>query len=95
MEGGTTYHFVTDGIESALEQAKQAAGEGDVLIAGGAATVNEYLAAGLIDELRLHVAPVVLGAGERIFDGVGQLTLEPVSTRATKFVTHLTYRPVR
>ena len=95
MEGGTTYHFVTDGIESALEQAKQAAGDGDVLIAGGATTVNEYLAAGLIDELRLHVAPVVLGAGERIFDGVGQLTLEPVSTRATKFVTHLTYRPVR
>jgi dihydrofolate reductase len=93
MEGGTTYHFVTDGIESALEQARAAAGDGDVLIAGGAATVNQYLAAGLIDELRLHVAPVVLGAGERIFDGVGPLTLEPISTRATKFVTHLTYRP--
>jgi dihydrofolate reductase len=92
MEGGTTFHFVTDGIESALEQARAAAGEGEVLIAGGATTVNEYLAAGLIDELRLHVAPVVLGAGERIFDGVGPLALEPVSTRATKFVTHLTYR---
>jgi dihydrofolate reductase len=92
MEVGTTFHFVTDGIESALAQAREAAGDGNVLIAGGAATVNQYLAAGLIDQLRLHVAPVVLGAGERIFDGVGPLTLEPVSTRATKYVTHLTYK---
>jgi dihydrofolate reductase len=95
MEGGTTFHFVTDGIESALEQARAAAGDGDVLVAGGVTTVNQYLAAGLIDELRLHVVPVVLGAGERIFDGVGELTLEPISTRATKFVTHLTYQPKR
>ena len=97
MEGGTTFHFVTDGIESALEQARAAAaaGDGDVLIAGGVTTVNQYLAAGLVDELRLHVVPVVLGAGERIFDGVGELTLEPISTRATKFVTHLTYQPKR
>jgi dihydrofolate reductase len=92
MEGGTTFTFVTEGIEAALEQARAAAGEGNAAIAGGAATVNQYLAAGLIDELRLHVAPVVLGAGERLFDGVGQLTLEPVSARQTALVTHLTYR---
>ena len=76
MEGGTTFHFVTDGIESALAQARAAAGDGDVSIAGGAATVNQYLAAGAIDELRLHVAPVVLGVGERLFEGVGPLSLE-------------------
>ena len=95
MAGGTTFSFVTDGIESALEQARAAAGEKTVAIAGGASTVRQYLLAGLIDELRLHVAPVVLGAGERIFDGVGPLTLEPVSTRETKFATHLTYRPAK
>jgi dihydrofolate reductase len=95
MEGGTTFHFVTDGIESALAQARAAAGDRDVAIAGGAATVNQYLAAGAIDELRLHVAPVVLGAGERLFEGVGALDLERVSVRATDLVTHLTYRPVR
>jgi dihydrofolate reductase len=95
MEGGTTFTFVTDGIASALEQARAAAGEGDVAIAGGAATVNQFLAAGLIDELRLHVAPVVLGAGERLFDGVGQLTFEPAAVRRTDLVTHLTYRVVR
>ena len=76
MEGGTTFHFVTDGIESALAQARAAAGDRDVSIAGGAATVNQYLAAGAIDELRLHVAPVVLGAGERLFEGVGPLDFE-------------------
>jgi dihydrofolate reductase len=61
MEGGTTFTFVTDGIESALEQARDAAGDAGVAIAGGAETVNQYLAAGLIDELRLHVAPLLLG----------------------------------
>jgi dihydrofolate reductase len=71
MRGGTTFTFVTDGIESALAQARQAAGDATIAIAGGAGTVNQYLAAGLIDELRLHIAPVVLGAGERLFDGVG------------------------
>ena len=68
---------------------------GDVSIAGGAATVNQYLAAGAIDELRLHVAPVVLGVGERLFDGVGPLSLERVGVNATDLVTHLTYRVVR
>ncbi|WP_199041922.1 dihydrofolate reductase family protein [Glycomyces salinus] len=91
MQGGTTFHFVTD-IESALTQAREAAGGRDVAIAGGAATVNQYLAAGLIDELRLHVAPMVLGAGERLFADVGDLDLEPADARATELVTHLTYR---
>ncbi|MCW2916242.1 MAG: 5-amino-6-(5-phosphoribosylamino)uracil reductase, partial [Actinomycetia bacterium] len=94
-QGGTTFTFVTDGIESALAQAREAAGHGDVAIAGGAQTVNQYLAAGLIDELRLHIAPVILGAGERLLDGVGDLTLEPLSVSGTNLVTHLTYRVTR
>lgn len=92
MDGGTTYHFVTDGIEPALERARQTAGAGDVSIAGGADTVNQYLAAGLIDELRLHVVPIVLGAGTRLFEGVPPWSLEQVESRATGSVTHLTYR---
>jgi dihydrofolate reductase len=95
MQGGTTFHFVTDGIESALRQARGAAGDGSVSIAGGAATVNQYLAAGLIDELRLHVAPVVLGKGERLLADAGSFELEPLSTRQTSLVTHLTYRMKR
>jgi dihydrofolate reductase len=92
MEGGTTYHFVTDGIESALAQARAAAGDGIVSILGGATTINQYLAAGLIDELRLHITPLTLGAGTRIFDGVPPLKLEQVTARATSLVTHVTYR---
>ncbi len=92
MEGGTTFIFVTDGIESALEQARAAAGDGDVLIAGGAHTVNQYLAAGLIDELWLHVAPVILGAGERLFDGARDVGLEPLATSGNELVAHLRYR---
>src|SRR3954447_3179103 len=65
MDGGTTYHFVTDGIESALKQAREAAGDGEVSIHGGATTINQYLAVGLIDELRLHIVPLTLGAGTR------------------------------
>jgi dihydrofolate reductase len=95
MQGGTTFTFVTDGIESALAQAREVAGDGDVAIAGGGATVNQYLAAGLIDELRLHVAPVVLGVGERLFDGVGDLDLERLDVSATDLVTHMTYRVIR
>jgi dihydrofolate reductase len=95
MEGGTTFTFVTDGIESALAQAREAAGSKDVSIAGGAATVNQFLAAGLIDELRLHVAPVLVGAGERLLDAVGNFDLELQSARGTELVTHLTYRVVR
>jgi dihydrofolate reductase len=93
MEGGTTFHFVTDGIESALAQAKAAAGDGDVSIAGGAATLRQYLAAGSIDELRLHIAPIVLGEGENVFTGLRGLTLEPIERSGTSMVTHVTYRP--
>lgn len=92
MEGGTTFSFVTNGIEAALAQARTAAGGRDVAIAGGAATVNQFLAAGLIDELRLHLAPVVLGAGERLFAGLPTLEFVQVGVRATELVTHLTYR---
>jgi dihydrofolate reductase len=95
MQGGTSFTFVTGGIDSALAQARAAAGGADVAIAGGAATVNQYLAAGLIDELRLHIAPVVLGAGERLFDGVADLTLEPLGAAGNDLVTHLSYRVVR
>jgi len=95
MQGGTTYTFVTDGIEAALAQAREAAGDKDVAIAGGAATVNQYLAAGLIDELRLHVAPVFLGAGERLLDAVGNFDVEPLSVTSTELVTHLSYRVLR
>jgi dihydrofolate reductase len=92
MDGGTTYHFVTDGIESALAQAREAAGDGDVSIEGGPSTINQYLAAGLIDELRLHIVPLTLGAGSRLFDGVPPLNLEQVDSRAASSVTHVTYR---
>jgi dihydrofolate reductase len=92
MEGGTTFTFVTGGIEEALELARDAAGDGDISIAGGASTVNQYLAAGLLDELWLHIAPCTLGAGERLFDGVPSLELEPLSSRTSELVTHVRYR---
>jgi dihydrofolate reductase len=96
MQGGTTFYFVTDGIKAALARAGVAAGDGDISIAGGANTVNQYLAAGAIDELRLHVAPLTLGQGERIFEGLGPLTLEPIAPpTGTALVTHLRYRVVR
>ena len=92
MDGGTTYYFVTDGIESALAQARAAAGDGDVNVQGGATTINQYLAAGLVDELRLHIVPFTLGAGTRLFEGVPPLKLDQVRSRAATSVTHLTYR---
>ncbi|HEY2055820.1 MAG TPA: dihydrofolate reductase family protein [Solirubrobacterales bacterium] len=92
MEGGTVFHFVTDGIEAALARAREAAGERTVSIAGGPATTNQYLAADLIDELRLHVSPFVAGRGERIFDGAAGVALKPASSRTTPHVTHLVYR---
>ncbi|MCO1659592.1 dihydrofolate reductase family protein [Pseudonocardia humida] len=95
MAGGTTFHFVTGGVVEALDRARAAAGDQDVAIAGGAATVNQYLAAGLLDELRLHVAPVVLGRGERLFEGVGRTELVPVEVRPTELVTHLRYSVAR
>lgn len=95
LSGGTTFTFVTEGIDSALEQARAAAGSADVAIAGGAHTVNQYLAAGLLDELHLHIAPVVLGAGERLLEGVGDPQFEPVEVVAGSGVTHVKYRVVR
>jgi dihydrofolate reductase len=94
MAGGTTYHFVTDGIESALEQAREAAGGNDVMLWGGAEVVNEYLAAGLLDELELHVVPVLLGGGARLFENVGAAHVQLQQVRAVQApgVTHLKYR---
>ncbi|MET9580480.1 dihydrofolate reductase family protein [Streptomyces massasporeus] len=92
MDGGTTYHFVTDGIVSARDRARTAAGGGDVTVLGGATTINQYLAAGLIHELRLHIAPLTLGAGTRLFEGVPPLELEQLTSRAASRVTHVTYR---
>jgi dihydrofolate reductase len=95
MQGGTTFTFVTDGIESALGQARAAAGDQDISIAGGASAVQQYLAAGLLDELYLHIVPVVLGSGERLLEGVGDPTLEPVKVVASPAATHVKYRVVR
>lgn len=95
MEGGTTFTFVTDGIHAALEQARAAAGDADVVIAGGASAVRQYLAAGLLDELLLHIVPVVLGAGERLLQDVGDPTLDPVEVIASPAVTHIRYRVTR
>ncbi len=94
MQGGTVFNFVSDGIESALEQARAAARGGDVAIAGGASTVRQYLAAGLLDELHLHIVPVILGAGERLLQDVGDPTLELVGVIASPAVTHVKYRIV-
>lgn len=95
MEGGTTYYFVTDGIESALTRARDAAGDGEISIQDGAETINQYLAAGLVDELRLHIVPFTLGAGTRLFDGVSALNLEQIYARTTSAAIHVTYRVVR
>ena len=93
MDGGTTFHFVTDGIESALKQAKDAAGDRDVLIPGGARVANQYLQAGLVDEMQIHVAPLLLGSGARLFDGVeaGATGLESVSVVSSPAVAHLSF----
>jgi dihydrofolate reductase len=91
----TTFTFVTEGIEAALEQAREAAGGKDVLIGGGAEIINQYLAAGLVDELEVHVAPLLLGSGERLFEGVGpDLKLEQLRAVEAPGVAHLKYRVV-
>ncbi len=93
MEGGTTFHFVTDGIELALAQARAAAGGQDVRLGGGAEAARQYLQAGLVDELQLNVVPVLLGAGERLFENVGaDLELEQTRVVHTPAVTHIQYR---
>ena len=89
----TTFTFITDGIESALKRARDAAGDKDVFIGGGADVINQYLAAGLVDELELHIAPIILGGGARLFDGVGPaLTLEGLRVIEGPGVTHVKYR---
>lgn len=95
MEGGTTFHFVTDGIESALARAREAAGEKDILVAGGASTLRQYLAAGHIDEFTLSMVPRLLHAGERLFQGLPGLRLEQLHAVEAPSVTHLKYRVVR
>jgi dihydrofolate reductase len=92
MAGGTTFYFVTGGFDAALEQAKAAAGDGDVDIAGGASTVRQAFAAGAIDELMLDIAPVLLGRGERLFDDVADPGLEPVEVIHSPRATHVRYR---
>jgi dihydrofolate reductase len=91
--GGTTFHFVNDGIERALAQAREAAGDRDVRIAGGGATILEYVNAGLIDEFSIALSPVLFGAGIRLFEGVdaGRFALDPVRAEPTPRATHLTY----
>jgi dihydrofolate reductase len=94
MEGGTTFHFVTDGIESALGQAKEAADGKDVMLWGGGHVVQQYLAAGLLDVLELHVVPVLLGGGSRLLDNLGDANVRLEQVRAVEApgVTHLKYR---
>jgi dihydrofolate reductase len=97
LQGGTTFHFVTDGIDAALDRAVESAGGRDVHVAGGADVVQQVLNAGRFDELTIHVAPVVLGAGTRLFDGIdaGGVKLQPLPMPASPAVTHLRYRVVR
>ena len=94
MQGGTTFHFVTDGIESALERATEAAGGKDISLAGGADVAQQYVAAGLLDELQISVAPILLGAGTRLLDNLenADVKLEPISVVDAPDVTHIKYR---
>jgi dihydrofolate reductase len=94
---GTTFTFVTDGLDSAIDDARAAAAEQDVLVAGGADTIDQAISAGLVDELQLHLAPVLLGAGARLFDGVAPALPRFEITRVIEspLVTHLRYRVVK
>jgi dihydrofolate reductase len=94
--GRTTFTFVTDGPEVALQQARGAAGNKDVLIAGGGEAVQQYIGAGMVDEIQLHIAPVLLGGGVRLFDGpAGNASLERTRVIDSPGVTHVKYRVVR
>jgi dihydrofolate reductase len=93
--GGTSFTFVTDGFEAALEEARAAAEDKDVLVSGGADVVQQYLEAGLLDELQINVAPVLLGGGTRLFDALGPRALEITRVVAAPAVTHLRYRVVK
>jgi dihydrofolate reductase len=92
-EGGTTFTFVTDGIESALSQARAAAGDLDVAVAGGAEAIQQYIRAGLLDELQIHIAPVLLGGGRRLLEGLDPLQLEAAQVAGSPSgVAHVSYR---
>jgi dihydrofolate reductase len=91
VKGETTFIFV-EGIEPALEQARAAAGDKDVAIGGGAEVIQQYLRAGLVDELMIHLVPVMLGGGTRLFEGLADITLEPATVTGSPQVTHLNYR---
>jgi len=92
VKGPTTFTFVTEGIESALAQAKAAAGEDNVVVMGGGTTLRQFLSAGLVDELRLHVVPLLFGHGVRLFDGPEHIRLERTAVTETPNATHLTFR---
>ena len=92
LDGGTTFHFVTEGFDAAYAAAREVAGDQGVDIAGGASTVRQALNAGVVDELTLDVAPVLLGSGERIFDGVPSFGFEPVEVLHSPLSTHVRYR---
>jgi dihydrofolate reductase len=95
-EGGTSFSFVTDGIEAAVEQARAAAGDKDVAIAGGANVIQQCLAAGLVDEFQVHIAPLFLGDGVRLFEELGaKPSVEVTRVIASPVVTHLAYRVVK
>jgi dihydrofolate reductase len=94
MDGGTTFHFVTEGFDAAYSAAREAAGDNGVDIAGGASTVRQALIAGVIDELTLDIAPVLLGSGERIFDEVETFGFEPAEVLHSPLATHIRYRRV-
>ena len=93
--GETTFTFVTDGVESAVEQARAAAGDKDVLVAGGAEAAQQVLSAGLLDEAQIHLVPVLLGGGTRLFDGIGEAKLERTRVLDSPAATHLHYRVVK
>ncbi len=97
MAGGTTFHFVTDGVEAAYARAQTAAGDRDISIAGGASCARQAISAGLVDEIDLQISPVILGAGERLFDGFapGTPNLELVRVLEAPGVAHLRYRVIR
>jgi dihydrofolate reductase len=95
MDGGTTFHFVATGFDAAIEQAKAAAAGGSILIAGGASTIRQAFAAGVIDEFTLDIIPVLLGSGEQLFDGVEDPGFELLEVTHSPYATHVRYRVVR
>ncbi len=91
-QGGTTYYFVTNGIEIALKQAEETADGKDIMVLGGANTIQQFIRAGLLDELEIHLVPILLGSGTRLFDNLGALKLEKTAAKDTPAVTHLRYK---